>query len=95
MEKIIFNVQNNPDITIVGREVAYVHEQVNDVTYRIYETQKGSWFFAALSNQNMLLKYEVIENKSADKLVEILGHSDLAKSLYTQLDIETAQNLDI
>ena len=95
MEKIIFKVKDNPDITFTGREIAHEHDQEHDVALRIYETQKGSWFFAALSNENMLLKYEIIKNKSAEELVKFLGHSDLAKSLYEQLGIDTAQNLDI
>ncbi|HHQ6546539.1 TPA: hypothetical protein ACSTJE_001497 [Serratia fonticola] len=95
MEKIIFKVNNNPDIAFVGKEVAYEHDKGKDVAYRMYETQKGGWFFAAITNKNILLNHMVFESKSTEELVKFLGYTDLAKSIYSQLDIDTTKNLDI
>jgi len=95
MEKIFLKVQNGRDITFVGQEVAHQHNPVNDTALRVYETEKGSWFIALTSNEDILLKHEIIENKSVEKLVEKLGYEDLAKSLYEKLGIDTAKNLDI
>ena len=47
MEKIEFKVKNGRDIAFVGKEVAYEHDPVQDVAYRIYETEKGNWIFVA------------------------------------------------
>jgi len=95
MEKIILSVKDGPDISFNGKEVAHEHNPDTDVAYRIYETEKGSWLLTITSNEGKLLKHQSIQNKSVAKLVELLGYSDLAKSFYSQLGIDTVQNLDI
>jgi hypothetical protein len=95
MVKITFNVNNGPDISFCGKEIAYAHDPSNDLAYRVYETQKGHWLIAATSDENVLVQHIVVEDKSTDKLVEKLGYSDFSKSIYEQLSIDTAQHLDI
>jgi hypothetical protein len=95
VEKIEFKVKNGRDIAFVGKEVAYEHDPVQDVAYRIYETEKGNWIFVASSNEGYLLQQQVFKNKSIEELVKFFGFTDIAKSIYQQLDIDTTQNLDI
>ncbi|EKY1941914.1 hypothetical protein RA231_000284 [Cronobacter turicensis] len=95
MEQIEFKVKGGRDIAFVGEEVAYEHDQDQDVAYRIYVTEKGNWFFAATSNEGFLLHQKVFNNKSTEELVAFFGYSDIAKSLYQQLGVDTTQRLDI
>lgn len=95
MEDIFFKVKDGRDIRFVGKEVAHEHNPDNDVAYRIYETDKGNWVLTASSNEDLLLQHKIFENKSTDELVNFLGFSDTAKSLYEKLGIDTSQKLDI
>ncbi|EQA8936816.1 hypothetical protein ACX9Q3_005536 [Klebsiella oxytoca] len=95
MEKIFLKVKDGRDIAFTGKEVAHEHNSDNDVAFRVYETEKGNWIMTATSNEDILLKHEVIEDKSVEKLVKTLGYSDFAKSIYSQLGVDTTQNLDI
>ncbi|MDU4943778.1 MAG: hypothetical protein E6X23_19930 [Mixta calida] len=95
MEKIFLRVKDGRDITFVGQEVAHEYDPSNDVAYRIYETEKGHWLMTATSNEDILLQHKIIENKSTDVLTQTFGFSDITKSLYEQLGIDTAQHLDL
>jgi len=95
METVFLRVKDGRDITFVGQEVAHVHDSSKDVTYRIYETEKGHWLMTATSNEDILLKHQVIENKATDVLTQTFGFSDISKSIYEQLGINTAQHLDL
>lgn len=95
MEKIFLKVKDGRDIAFIGKEVAHQHNPDKDVAFRVYETEKGNWLLTATSEEDILLKHEVIENKSIEKLVKSLGYTDFAKSIYSQLGVDTTQNLDI
>lgn len=94
MEQVLLKVKDGQDISFVGQEVAYVYNDVNDVSIRIYETEKGNWVTTATSNEGYLLHHQVVKNKSVSDLVAIFEYSDLAKSIYEQLNIETTKKLD-
>ncbi len=95
MEKVEFKVKNGRDIAFIGQEVAHEYDSTQDVAYRIYETEKGNWLFTASSNDGFLLQQQVFKNKSIEELVKFFGFTDIAKSIYQQLDIDTTQNLDV
>ncbi|HCB3719451.1 TPA: hypothetical protein MYV55_001481 [Klebsiella aerogenes] len=95
MDKIFLNVKDGQDIAFIGKEVAHQHEPEKDVAFRVYETEKGHWVVTITSNENILLKHEVINNKSVEKLVKTLGYTDCAKSIYSKLGVDTTLNLDI
>ena len=95
MERIFLKVKDGRDIAFIGKEVAHHHNPENDVAFRVYETEKGNWVMTATSNEDVLLKHEVFKNKSVEELVKALGYTDFAKSIYTQLGVDTTQNLDI
>lgn len=95
MERVLLKVNGAPDVAFVGEDVARVYDSFADVLTTIYETEKGNWFLAVTNNESVLVRQKVIENKSAEDLKNVLGYSDLAKSLYEQLGIDTTNNLDI
>jgi len=95
MEKIFLNVNGGRDITFIGQQVAHEHDPEYDVATAVYETEKGNWVITYTTASNDLIRHIVIKNKSQDELIEALGFSDLSKSIYQQLGIDTAQNIDI
>ncbi|MCZ9525341.1 hypothetical protein [Klebsiella quasipneumoniae] len=95
MEKVTLKVKNGPDIAFNGEEVAYEHILEEDTALRVYDTEKGHWLMTLTSNDDVLIKHEIIENKSVESLVKSLGYTAYAKSIYKQLGIDTTNNLDI
>ncbi|WP_139016377.1 hypothetical protein [Pantoea agglomerans] len=95
MERIVLKVDGGADIAFNGEPVAHAHDQPTDVSTTVYDTEKGHWLLAATNDRDFLLQHKVIENKSVETLTKILGHTQVAKSLYDQLGIDTTQNLDI
>ncbi|MBD8260496.1 hypothetical protein [Pantoea agglomerans] len=94
MEQVLLKVKDGQDISFVGQEVAYGHNDENDVAIRIYETEKGNWVTTATSSEGYILHHQVVTNKSVSDIVSILGYGDLAKSIYKQLNIDTVKKLD-
>lgn len=94
MEQILLKVKDGQDISFLGQEVAYGYNDVNDLAIRIYETEKGNWIITATSNEGYLVDHQVVKNKSISELVAILQYTDMAKSIYEQLNIETTKKLD-
>lgn len=94
MEQVLLKVKDGQDISFVGQEVAYGYNNGSDVAVRIYETEKGNWVTTATSKEGYLLDHQVVKNKSVSDLVAILKYTDLAKSIYAQLNIEITKKLD-
>lgn len=96
MEKIVLKVDRNPDLSFTGDSVARGRSHQKGTTTTVYETAKGHWLLAETNDRtNLLTRHVVIENKSEEKLIETLGFDDVAKAIYSQLHIDTSDQLDI
>lgn len=94
MEQILMKVKDGQDISFVGQEVAHGYNDINDLAIRIYETEKGNWIITATSNEGYLVDHQVVNNKSVSDLVAILQYTEMAKSIYEQLNIQATKKLD-
>lgn len=95
MEQVLLKVKDGQDISFVGQEVAYGYNDTNDLAIRIYETEKSNWIITATSNEGYLVDHQVVKDKSVSDLVAILKYTDMAKSIYEQLNIQSTKKLDV
>ncbi|WP_313018865.1 hypothetical protein [Atlantibacter hermannii] len=95
MQNIILKVDGQPDISFIGDLVAEEVDPNNGGHTKVFATEKGHWLVAMTNMREILIQHKVINNQSHDELISTLGFSNLAKSIYQQLGINTAKNLDI
>lgn len=95
MENIILKVSGKPNLSFHGVLVAEARNAAKGLTKRVFETAKGHWMIAEIDDNDILFNYIVIDNKSTEELVKKLGFDSVAKSIYSQLKIDTTDKLDI
>lgn len=95
METIFLKVKGGRDISFSGNLIGHALDQYSGVSHAVYETEKGHWLYAKTDEQDALLQHVIIENRSPEELVKVLGFSNTAKIIYEHLDIDTTERLDI
>ncbi|MEQ9902103.1 hypothetical protein [Pectobacterium aroidearum] len=88
-ESIILRKNNEKDVEFTGVIVA------RNSNILVYETPKGHWVCSVFDIHGKSVRHEIIENKNAEKLHELLGDSDTAKSIYSDLGLNFNDKLDL
>lgn len=95
MDKITLKVEDKPDVSFTGVHVANTDISNSNDTLIVFETSKGHWLVARMDIYNNLQGYKIIENKNEKDLIANLQYTDSAKNIYSQLNIDYTNKLDI
>lgn len=88
-ELIILRRNNAKDVEFTGAVVA------RNSNVLVYETPKGHWVCSAFDMHGNSVRHDIIENKNAEKLHELLGDNDTAKNIYSDLGLNFNEKLDL